>query len=475
MAVSIRLRLALIYTGVFAVVLLVFGVVLHLAVERYMLRAQDEALAALAVHGVAAIGVADQQNPTELALANLDPFSAPGVHVQVLDGSGHPTAHSAGLGIMALPENAGEVSKALAGGETFYTAHVGNERIRVYNVPLVRDGAVVGVLQFGKSYHDLDLTLSRLDQVLALSTLLALVLAGSLGWAVAGRALQPVAEITATARSIAEAQAFNRRLAERHSGDEVGRLALAFDEMLASLEVAYETQRRFVADASHELRAPLTTIRGNLEFLSRARDLPAEVRDEAVRDALAEAKRMGRLVQDLLTLARVGATKVNGHRPVALDAILRDLAREVAPNASHVELRLESAADVVVPGDPDHLKQLALILIDNALKYTAAGGRVEVTLDKVGPLARLSVKDNGLGIDAHDLPFVFERFYRADKARERESGGAGLGLAIAKSIVERHGGSIDVESQAGHGSTFTVLLPCVTPGAEGPPALDYSI
>jgi heavy metal sensor kinase len=473
--VSIRLRLALVYTAVFAFVLFVFGFVLHLAVERHMARTMDEALAGLAIHGAAAITAGDHYDPADFALANLDPFSAPGVHVQVLDASGQATAHSAGLGIHALPESRADAERALAGESTFYTAHLDGERIRVYNVPLRREGAVVGVLQFGKSFHDLDLTLSQLSQLMFGATLLALLLAGAAGWAVAGRALAPVAEITATARAVAEAQAFDRRLAGQRSGDEVGQMALAFNEMLASLEAAYTAQRRFVADASHELRAPLTTIKGNLEFTLRARDLPPEVREEAMADALGEAERMGRLVDDLLSLARADAGQKVNPQAVAMQVILADLGRTLAPAAGQVELRFDRLEAVAVWGDPDRLKQLALILVDNALKYTPAGGRVEVSLTRQGDWAVLRVADTGLGIDPGDLPHVFERFYRADKARAREGGGAGLGLAIAKSIVDQHGATISVQSEPGRGSEFTVCLPVSRVSPSPTQQLDYAI
>jgi signal transduction histidine kinase len=307
------------------------------------------------------------------------------------------------------------------------------------------------------------------------ATLLALLLAGAAGWAVAGRALAPVAEITATARAVAEAQAFDRRLAGQRSGDEVGQMALAFNEMLASLEAAYTAQRRFVADASHELRAPLTTIKGNLEFTLRARDLPPTVREEAMADALGEAERMGRLVDDLLSLARADAGQKLNPQPVALHVILADLGRTLAPGAGQVELRFDRLEAVPVWGDPDRLKQLALILIDNALKYTPAGGRVEVSLTHQGDRAMLRVADTGLGIEPQDLPHVFERFYRADKARAREGGGAGLGLAIAKSIVDQHGATISVKSEPGRGSEFTVCLPVSRLSPSPAEQLDYAI
>jgi two-component system, OmpR family, sensor kinase len=228
--------------------------------------------------------------------------------------------------------------------------------------------------------------------------------------------------------------------------------------MLASLEAAYTAQRRFVADASHELRAPLTTIRGNLEFVRRARDLPAQTRDEALVDALAESERMTRLVDDLLALARADAGQALDMRPVALHELLADLRQEVAARAGERELCLERLDEAWVWGDPDRLKQVALILVDNALRYTPAGGTVTLSLVAGDGRATLRVADTGIGIDPEDRPHIFDRFYRADKARARDEAGAGLGLAIAAAIVDQHEGSIEVESAPGAGSIFAVHL-----------------
>ena len=214
-----------------------------------------------------------------------------------------------------------------------------------------------------------------------------------------------------------------------------------------------------MADASHELRAPLTTIKGNLEFIMRASDLTPQARGEAVADALSEAERMERLVADLLTLARADAGQPMEAREVRLHDVIADLWREVLPRGKDVQLAIGRLDEVTVTGDADRLKQVGLALLDNALKYTPAGGRIQLSLWRHGAEAVLQVEDTGIGLDPEDLPHVFDRFYRADKARARDDGGTGLGLAIAKSIVERHHGTIEVESTPGQGSVFTVRLP----------------
>ncbi|MHB1416503.1 MAG: sensor histidine kinase [Chloroflexota bacterium] len=465
---SIRLRLAFVYTTVLALVLVLVGLALYVAVEEHMARTLDDSIAEVARHVASAINVDGQSDLHSVLLPDLDPFAVPGAHVQVLDGTANAIAHSAGLGIMALPVDATAIDRALAGTPSYYTASVGGERIRVENLPLRADGRVIGVIQVGKSYHDYDLTLTQLGQLMAIGGVFALLLTGLSAWAVAGRALRPVAEMTQTARAIALSQGFGRRLAQEKPGDdEVGQLALAFNEMLESLEGAYTAQRRFVADASHELRAPLTTIRGNLEFVRRSRALPPELRDEALADALSEAERMARLVGDLLALARADTGQALDMQPVQLGEVVRDVYGELMPRAGHVRLQLDGTGEATVWGDRDRLKQVVLILADNALKYTPAGGRVTVSVRQEQGIARLQVADSGIGIGAEDLPHLFERFYRADKARARDGGGTGLGLAIASAIVERHNGSIEVRSTPGTGSTFMVSLPLLPRSAAG--------
>lgn len=454
---SIRARLALVFTTVMGLVLVVFGLALYASVQGYLIREIDSSLAELSHH--VASSISTRGYSSAMAIPDLDPFASPGVHVQVLDGYGVPIAHSAGLGMAELPHDRASVDSALAGMPTYHAAEIGAESIRVYSMPIQNDGHVAAIVQVGKSYHDVELTLSQLGKLLIGGAALALLVAASVSWAVASRALQPVADITSAARAIAESPDLTRRLKVGQTRDELGQLSAAFNEMLEGLEAAYTAQKRFVADASHELRAPLTTIRGNLEFVLRARDLPAEGRNEALADGLAEAERMARLVNDLLALARSDAGQIVGFHPVALHKLLLQTWPHIQARANGLELVLDAPDQAVVRGDPDRLKQVLLILLDNSMKYTPIGGRVEVSLRRRANEAILRVVDTGIGISPDDLPHIFERFYRADKARERVSGGSGLGLAIARAIVHGHGGSIGVESRTGEGSTFTVRLP----------------
>jgi two-component system, OmpR family, sensor kinase len=269
---------------------------------------------------------------------------------------------------------------------------------------------------------------------------------------------------------------------------------VTFNQMLAQLQAAYDeqehtlaSQRRFVADASHELRTPLATIRTNLELLQRAGDdLPAADRDEAMADALTEIQRLSRLVGDLLTLARVDSgLRLERRDEIQVDRLVRDVYRQARlmamPREHTVTTDLIEEATVI--GDGDYLKELLLILVDNAIQYTPDGGEIRLGVRREacpdaggagGDEVVISVVDNGMGIASEDLAHLFERFYRADSARHRDTGsagGTGLGLSIAQWIAEEHHGRIEVESVLGHGSRFTLRLPLHTPAAAPPPPL----
>jgi two-component system OmpR family sensor kinase len=236
-------------------------------------------------------------------------------------------------------------------------------------------------------------------------------------------------------------------------------MAETFNEMLSSLDEAYRTQQRFVADASHELRTPLTAIQGNVGLLERMPQIKDKDRIEALAQLRQESARMSRLVADLLMLARADAGQGLKLTGVELDRLVMEAFKEARLLARGQKISLTSIDQLQVEGDRDRLKQLLLILMDNAVRYTPEGGEIRMALNQEHGQARVTVQDTGIGISSEDLPHIFERFYRADKARVREAGGAGLGLPIALWIAERHGGTISVESSPGHGCTFTLRLP----------------
>jgi len=240
--------------------------------------------------------------------------------------------------------------------------------------------------------------------------------------------------------------------------------------MLGSLEEAYVTQQRFVGDASHELRAPLTAVQANLELLRRGDRMPAEDRTRAIEEAFAETRRMTRLVADLLALARADAGIPLRRASVELDRIVLDVVSEARHMTRGHAIELEHVEPAELSGDPDRVRQLLLILVDNAIRYTPPSGQVIVTLRCSYGWADLTVRDTGVGIAADALPHIFERFYRSDRARVRDPGGTGLGLAIARWVAEQHGGTLNLESELGRGTVARVRLPLAGPATVGGPS-----
>jgi signal transduction histidine kinase len=236
--------------------------------------------------------------------------------------------------------------------------------------------------------------------------------------------------------------------------------------MLDRLEAIFVAQRRFVADASHELRTPLTTILGNVDFVRRDPTLPAVARDEALGDVSDAATRMNRLVDGLLALARADAGRHLERRPVALRPILETCFHQAQALARATEITVDLTLNRLEPGarlnaDPDKLRELVMILLENAIKYNHPDGHVLLTASTEGRAHRITISDTGRGIAAADVDHIFERFYRSPRMRSEE--GSGLGLAIARWIVDEHNGQISVESILDHGTTFGVSLPALDP------------
>jgi signal transduction histidine kinase len=310
----------------------------------------------------------------------------------------------------------------------------------------------------------------------------------AIGWVIAGRVLAPIERITSVARDI-QATDLSRRIELGGPEDELRRLADTFDAMLARLDAAFATQRQFLADASHELRNPLAIIRTNLDVAMADPDGDPEDLRQAMVVVRRATDRMGHLVDDLLALARGQAPTVK-FEPVDLGGVVADASDDLILQAEAHDIVLDRTIvpGVVVSGDPDALKRAVANLLENAVHYSPKGSRVRLAVGSERGRAWVAVSDEGPGIPPEDQPRVFDRFWRADKARSRAEGGTGLGLAIVRQIANAHGGEVQLQSRVGVGSTFTVWLPVVAvegssrprgrPGrsapalGEGPPSED---
>jgi signal transduction histidine kinase len=329
--------------------------------------------------------------------------------------------------------------------------------------------ALFGEVTVARSLDSVESSLRLLRSILIGGGLAVLLFATLIGSGLAAALLRPLARMRATAQQIGDDRDFTRRLPvegkPHNPRDELGRLSLTFNQMLSELERSHvdlqttlDSQRRFVADASHELRTPITAIRTNVEFLSRVPDARQEDRSAALDDVITEMHRMESLVGDLLALARLeAATRSAPRRIFRLDHLVADIHRDAVRHACDaVEVRLGPMPEAWVLGDRDDLRRAIWNLADNALKYTRAGW-VELSLAVHDGRAEVRVADSGIGIEDEHIDRLFDRFWRAPSVRGMA--GSGLGLAIVKWVAELHGGTVSVESQLGRGSVVTLELP----------------
>jgi two-component system OmpR family sensor kinase len=470
--VSIRFRLVCWYGTLFMLVLLGIGLLSYALHTRGHYDDLDRALVTSAGHAVA-------EANTPMATPHLvEGRGGLEVAFRLYDGAGRLQEQSPGAEQLpaAAPQDilrrpAGPAFDRLAGlvpalirderavEGAFGLLLTPEQRWRVYVLPIQHEGGSAGYIEALAPLGRLDRSV-RLYRVILVSLGLVGLIATLIGsWGVAGQALRPIADMIQTAQTITDSRDLSHRIAMLPYRDELGRLAETFNAMFASLEAANRSQQRFIADASHELRAPLTAIQGNLELLRRLPDLLASERDEALAEAEREARQLTRLVADMLALARADAGVALKQRPVDLDALVLDTFQQAQHLVHGQTLTLETLEPAQVMGDEDRLRQLLLILLDNALKYTPAPGKVTLGLYRTTSMVEIVVRDTGVGISAEALPHVFERFFRADLARTRDPGGTGLGLAIAQWITEQHRGQIALSSTPGQGTTVTVALP----------------
>ena len=289
-------------------------------------------------------------------------------------------------------------------------------------------------------------------------------------YVIAGRAIEPVETLINEVEAITDGRSLHRRLPSDLGNDELSRLGITLNAMIARLETSFGALRRFTADASHELKTPLTVLRADVERAMHPNTASGE-RMQVLEEALQETTRMADLVDSLLTLARADEGRFDLHRePIEMVPLVRDVYETavILGEEAGIDVSLSVLEEGTVNGDERRLRQLFLNLITNAIKYTPRGGRVELALSqRIGNEIAFTVRDTGIGISAVDLPHVFDRFWRADRARSRasERGGFGLGLAISQWIAQAHGGRVTVQSRLSRGSTFTVTLPLASASA----------
>lgn len=470
---NIRLRLTLWYSAILFLILLVFSGAVYIGLSRSLFASLDNHLRREVGQIVGNIkfetqdveGEEEEEETKEhldhRGEIELEYIPEEGVYWRILDAQGQPLidpGYFDQAAFVSAPLDTQQIHLQNA------TLRNGTP-IRLHTAPFVFEQHGAGIVQVAESYEYIQEVQRQLVMLLALSIPFTLLAASVGGWFLASNALAPIDRITRAAQQIS-ANYLHRRLNLNLPDDEVGRLATTFDQMLARLEDAFERQKRFIADASHEMRTPLTILKGDVEVaLNRPRT--AEEYRETLEMVGETTDRLTTLVQELFLLARAD----NNQYPLELEAfnLAELLAKRVAQLKPHalkkkINLQLQTPTCLPVKADPDKLARLFLNLIDNAIKYSGPGTVVTITATiRVGQ-ACVTVNDTGPGIPPEHLPHLFERFYRIDKARSQagdqlNSSGAGLGLSIAQWLAQLHGGRIEVASQVGRGSIFTVWLP----------------
>jgi two-component system sensor histidine kinase MprB len=399
----------------------------------------------------------------------------PAQYVQVVLADGTVALRQGGI---ALPVQS--YTLAVAGGEShsyLTDVQVGESHLRELTFPITvfgGGGSETVAVQLARPLNGIDRVLSNLRLILALLCAGGIALAAVLGRFAARRVLAPLGEVAQAAQHIGETEDLTGRI-QVHADDEVGQLATRFNSMLdrlessrAALDESVRAQRQLVADASHELRTPVTSLRTNIEVLLAGGELEYEDRRRLLADVVEQSEELSDLVGDLIELAR-GDQPVGPAEDVRLDGVVAESLARARRNSPGIEFAA-SLEPVIVDGIPERLGRAVNNLLDNAARHSAPGGRVEVKVDQHG----VTVRDHGSGVAEPDLPYVFDRFFRGTNSRGRQ--GTGLGLAIVRQVIEQHGGEVTAANAPDCGAIFTVHLPTVPVehlGVLGPPVTDY--
>ncbi len=468
---SIRFRLTVWYSGLLAGLLFIFGLSVYIGLSQYLGWTLKEALSQQAKQiGAAWLGdvsVSGESYVTEEINEHFSP-KINGRFVRITRADGSVMYLSDEPESKRFDPSRVPPLKSQAGLESLREERLaGDGELLIFAMPFTAKDGARYVIEVGASNQEIESTLHGLLLAIAIGLPVVVIIAIAGGYLLMRRALRPVDEITRSAERITSRN-LGERLPAQRTGDELERLSVGLNRMIARLDESFKYIHRFSADASHELRTPLTILRGELEAAAQQNQITPELL-ETLGSALEETDRLSRIVESLMAISRLDAGEAMvelAHFDLAeLTSGVTEQMRLLAEDKD-ITLRCEAERQVGVEGDRARLKQVIVNLVDNAIKYTPAGGLVRVKVFASNGLAVLEVNDNGVGIPPEAAQHIFERFYRVDKARSRQMGGAGLGLSIIKAIVTAHGGQVRVESVESEGSRFLVELPIANKTSE---------
>lgn len=478
---SLRFKLTLWYVLILGILLISFSSFLYFTLSKSLYRDVDNKLRSLAeliasesASPLSKFGFGNIDQALETSL-NLKPI---GKFIQVLDESGNIGRKSDNLKNIQLPISLSALKNASKGLITFETNRpFGNSPLRTVTFPVLENNHITKIVQVASSLEDVEDALNTLLIILMIAVPFALLVASLGGQFLANKALKPVDHITQTARLITS-QNLNQRIKPPKVKDEISRLIETFNEMISRLDRSFNQVKQFSTDVSHELKTPLTILKGEVEVALRKERVLYEY-EQILKSNLEEINRMSQIVEGLLLLSKADSGEIRLNREdMNLTEILNEVVAQVNVLAPSKNLRIETSnhhEETHIFGDPLRIRELFLNLIENGVKYTEERGSIHIRLindtlfqdgtqsgrppGEEGEFVKIIVSDNGIGIAKEDQERIFDRFFRVDKARSREQGGSGLGLSICKWIVEAHRGEIKVESELGKGSSFIVKLP----------------
>lgn len=450
---SLQSKLTLLFTGLIGGVLAILGLLVYGLVNAILLDQIDQRISLSAQRIIDGLSVTAENQIISERIFEFLPVE--NQYVQIWKNSNQLLISKPSNYFSALDDN------GLKRGRIIYrNSNFEGTRLRVLTVPIETSRGPVGILQVAIDLTLVDITLRTLAIVLVILLIIALIVAAIISWIMTKQTLTPLMTVTEFAKEITETKDLSRRIPieDQQKDDEVGQLIFAFNETLGRLDQILQSQKQLVTDISHELRTPLTVIKGEVGLMKKYKQYDIE----SLVSIENEVDRLSRLVGNLLFLSQAET----GEMPLdiklfSLDELLCEVFHHVQTLAAdRLAISIEKMDLIEVQGDRDRIKQVLLNLLGNAIQYTPEGGRIIIDLENDGDIAKIKIQDNGMGIAKKDLQKIFDRFYRGEKSRTRShTSGFGLGLSISQFIVNLHNGSIDVISEVGEGTTFTVLLP----------------
>ncbi len=462
---SIRSRLTAWYVTLLAIILILFSILLNYFLAKRLHESVDNSLTVSATV-VATSATMRLSNSPFLGLNQLfEQFMNQGnlnKFYRIYDGSGNVGSRSKNISASQFPLSQTAYAEALEGRNSYETFKVGGQHpIRVITMPILLEGKLINLVQVGTSLEAVQETLRNLKIFLFTAVPSVLILAALFARFMARRALKPISRIIDTAREIGQGQELSKRIPVLKIKDELGQLALTFNEMMNRLENSFAQMRQFSSDASHELRTPLTVLKGQNELILSKERKPKEYQ-EVISSNLEEINYMSKVLEDLFVLSKSDENQVNlDCKRVDLRALVEEVCKhaEILAEEKNIKIIIAFLEPTEIKGDEVRLRQMVWNILQNGIKYTQSGGELKISLQNEDEFALLTIQDTGIGIPEEDLPQIFNRFYRVDKARTRDEGGSGLGLSICRQIAEAHKGKIEVESKLGVGTRFKIRLP----------------